>query len=264
MGYQLAAPASKAKEIMETLRLMASAEDLDDFSLRKLERDAAQLKKADAASAYMVLGAVAALRGNVEDVRRHHRASVTVSGGSTDAYRNYVVSLAAVGEMDESFNVASEAYKRFPGDAAILADVIDTALWSARFREGRDLCRHWKRSFPDEPPVRGPMMTGLADAVDSGVFSEGAVQEVIRIAHDIRRASNIRLMKNGLSVDHTEPDAYLYELYVIALPEQAAALNEDLASRVVARPDLLADPGLNFVPIFIGTRTDAGHADAAA
>ena len=107
-------------------------------------------------------------------------------------------------------------------------------------------------------------MTGLADAVDSGVFSEGAVQEVIRIAHDIRRASNIRLMKNGLSVDHTEPDAYLYELYVIALPEQAAALNEDLASRVVARPDLLADPGLNFVPIFIGTRTDAGHADAAA
>ena len=59
--------------------------------------------------------------------------------------------------------------------------------------------------------------------------------------------------------DCTEPDSFLYKIHVLASPAASADLNEQLADRVVARPDLMTDPGLEFVPMFIGTRVDAGH-----
>ena len=59
--------------------------------------------------------------------------------------------------------------------------------------------------------------------------------------------------------DCTEPDSFLYKIHVLASPAGAAELNEQLADRIVGRSDLMTDPGLEFVPMFIGARVDAGH-----
>ena len=264
MPYRIPSRAPRSSEIVESLRVIAAAEELNEFALRKLERDARGLMNADAVCAHTVLGAVASLRGAAEDVRRHHQIALNLSGGSAEAHRNYSVSLAELGEMTEAFKVALEACRRVPGDAEMLHEVIGMALESAHFREGRDLCGHWNESFSDQPLPYESMMRKLAGAVDREVFSEESVQEILRITHGIMRASNVRKVKDGVLGDHTDPDSFLYELHVLTSPDQAVRLNEELANRIVARPDLMEDPGLKFVPVFIGTIVDAGHTEATA
>ena len=103
------------------------------------------------------------------------------------------------------------------------------------------------------------MTRKLANAVERGAFSEESAREVLRITHEILRASNVRRVKDGILGDHTNPDSFLYELHVLTSPDQAVRLNEELADRIVARSDLMEDPGLKFVPVFIGTTVDADH-----
>ena len=264
MPYQIPARAPRSAEIIESLRMVAATEEINDFALRKLERDARGLMKADAVCAHTVLGAIASLRGAAENVRRHHQIALKLSGGSAEAYRNYGISLAELGEMTEAFEVALEAYHRMPGDPERLLEAIGAALGAARFREGRDLCGHWNESFPDHPLPYESMTRKLASAVDRGTFSEELAREVLRITHETVRTSNVRKVKDGILGDHTDSDSFLYELHIRASPDKAVRLNEELANRIVARPDLMEDPGLKFVPVFVGTLVDAGHTEATA
>ena len=264
MPYRTLPRAPRSSEIVESLRVIAAAEQPDDFALRRLERDARGLMDADPVGAHTVLGAVASLRGEAEDVRRHHRIALKLSGGSAEACRNYLISLVELGELSEAFEVALEAHRRVPGNAELLREAISAALGAARFREGRDLCHRWNESFPDQPLPFESMTAKLASAIGRGAFSEEAVREVLRITHKILRASNVRKAKDGILRDHTDPDSFLYEFHVRTSPHKAVRLNEQLANRIVARPDLMRDPGPKFVPVFIGTIVDAGHTEAAA
>ena len=97
----------------------------------------------------------------------------------------------------------------------------------------------------------------LGDAVDRGVFREESVQEVLRTAHEILVDAGVR--RTNSSELKADPDSLLFLIHVFASPERAAELNEALADRIADRPELMADPGVRFVPMFIGVRADGGH-----
>ena len=62
MPHLSASPAAKSKEVFEALEAMESATHLNEFEVKKLEREAERLVKADAESGYTVLGVIAAMR----------------------------------------------------------------------------------------------------------------------------------------------------------------------------------------------------------
>ena len=90
------------------------------------------------------------------------------------------------------------------------------------------------------------------------------MREVLQIAHDVRRAAKVGLLDAAVPVGGSEPDSFLYKLRLPLSPTRAADLNERFADRIASRPDLMADPGTKFVPMFIGARIDAGHSERTA
>ena len=90
------------------------------------------------------------------------------------------------------------------------------------------------------------------------------MREVLAIAHDARREARVVLVGSSVLVDPIETDSFLYRVSVPLSPARAVDLNEQLANQITKRTDLMADPGLKFVPMFIGTRTRVGDSDRTA
>ena len=264
MTYHVPARATKASDLADQINAIAYADEANDLALRRIEREAQALMAADPVGAHTVLGAVAVLRGRDDDVRRHHRIALEQSGRSAQACRNYSVSLMGLGETIEAFDAAREAFLRAPDDGDVLRHLILAALGSAHFREARDYCDRWSTLFPGSPSLHEPSAKALAGAVEREAFREESVREVLKIAHDVRRAANVVPVDTAVLVDPIERDSFLYKLRIPLSPARAVDLNEQLAHRVTNRPDLMADPGTKFVPMFIGARIDAGHSERAA
>lgn len=103
-----------------------------------------------------------------------------------------------------------------------------------------------------------PDVEQLAAAADAGSFSEDGVRAVLRVVAEVQREAHVRTFKTRMR--YIEPDdSFLYDRWVHASPSVAAALNERIADRITASPELMADPGLKFVPSFTGVAADGAN-----
>lgn len=257
-------PATKAAELLASLASLAEEAEPNDFELKRLEREAEKLLKIDAGAGYTALGAAASLRGDVEGVHARHRAALQLSGDSPETLRNYAASLSELGEFTKALEVARRAYSRAPADPQVFASVVTASLYAGHFREAYDLVNKWNGTHPDRPYLPDSPVEGLLSAVDREVFSEERIREVVSIAHELLRSSKIRTSRVEVHADVHEPDYFLFEWFVAASPEKAEVLNETLDAHIRGCPHLMDDPGLRFMPAFIGASVDGSQPEAAA
>lgn len=251
--------ATKGAELIDRLNVIALGAEVDDLALRRIRQEAQRLTGADPVGAHTTLGAIAALECRADDVRKHFRVALQQSGHSASVSRNYSCCLLNLGRTAEALEFAKQASERAPDDLAVLEHLITAALEAGCFLEARTLRKRLgklspKRSLPDESVEQM-----LIDAVDRGAFREESIQEVLRTVHEILADTGIRRASRSARVYATDPDSFLFEILVFASPERAADLNGMLADRIADRPELMADPGIRFVPMFIGVRTDGSH-----
>ena len=252
--------ATKGAELIDRLNAVMLGAEVDDLVLRRIRHEAQRLMGADPVEAHTVLGAIATLEGRADEVRQHFRVALQHSGHSASVSRNYSCSLLALGLPDEALDIAKQASDRAPDDLALLEHLITAALEAGRLLEARTFRRRFGKLSLEPSPPDESVEKMLGDAVDRGVFREESIQDVLWAVHEILAVAGVRrINRSDLKTYAADPDSFLFRVHVLAPPERAAELNEALADRIAARPELMADPGVRFVPMFIGVRTDGGH-----
>lgn len=242
----------EASELADRVARMGKEPVIDEFALRQIAVDARKLMSTDAASAHAVLGQVAALRWDDAELRRHYRSAISMGDPVLSRWR-YSTALLLVGETEESFEVVRDAWQRAPDNLDLLDQLIATAVHSARFEEAREFCGRRRKLAPSRDVPLAAVVQELAAAVQQGHFSEEGAREALRAADLMRRDAQIR--PNGVNITPSwfEPGSFLYEYRLIASPKQAGDLNEVLSLRWAESPRAMADPGLEFLPMFIGS-----------
>ncbi len=249
---------TKASQLVEKLAGLSKAPPLDEFALRRIVDEANALMQPDPAQAHMLLGSVAALRGDATETRRHY----SIARKLDDTYQilfNYSLALSLVEEHGEALGLANKTLKTYPDNLDLIERAINAALASANFVVARNLSDRWHALTPDRPHPLFDTAQQLADAVEAGVFGEDAAQDVLRILTAIQRGENVRSAHFGFSV-YNAADSFLYQRAVYATPTLAADLNERLADQIADRPDLMADPGLKFVAMFTAASSNGRKA----
>ena len=252
------AAARKVAALIDRLVELEDSEAFDDLAVPKLVREAQVLMRSDPLGARIVLGGVAGLQGDPEAVREHYQAALRLSARDSEVLKNYATALTKVGYMDDAFEAISEACERHPDDPSYLRDAIKIAMQGARFDEGRDMYERWMRLKPKDPGDDAPAVIASAEAISRGAFCEQAARQAVAVAHEIRRGARTRYSGSGPAPVYGEPDRFGFDIHVRALPKAAADLNEALADRIVADDELMRGLAMNFVPTFIGTRTNGG------
>ena len=257
MTRYVAVPASKASDLIEKLASIATAHSVNEFEVARIQQQARQLMSVDAVGAHTVLGCVAALKGDATAVRRHHNITLRLSADAGVSH-NYAVSLALLEMNEEALEILMSALDKAPDDLDLLRHAIRLALQSGHSAKANALCERWEQLVPDRPNDLADSANELADAVKRGDFREEAIREVLGILNSIQRTDNVRGAGSSLWRDPTDPRSFLYERLIHAPPAKAAAMNVEFADRIAERSDLMDDPGLRFVPMFIGTHRNAG------
>ena len=154
--------------------------------------------------------------------------------------------------------------RRFRAGVGVFCQtLVTTSMFAGHFREAYELTNNWNGSNPERPYSPHQPVEAILDAIDREVFTEAHLQEVLAIAHETLRSSKIRTSRVEVHSDEHEPDSFLYECFVVASPEKAEDLNEALDAQIRDCPHLMDDPGLQFMPAFIGASMDGSQPETA-
>ena len=248
----------KADELIGRLGTVASADTADELAIRRIQNDAKRLMNSDPAGAHTVMGGVAALLGNLDEVHTHHRVALGLKP-SPITHFNYSVSLSLLGEMDGALDAIKSGLAETPDNPWLVAHTIRLAMEAAHFTEALGFCDCLKRLAPDgKPHAESESAELAANAVYRGFFREEKAQEVVNLFGSVQRSKGY-LGLTGVSVSVLRPDpaedgSFLYERYIKSTPTEAAALNVQFADHLATHEALLDDPGLRFVPVFVGAQ----------
>ena len=248
MSY-LPASRTKAADLIDRLMAMDTPTEI---TLHGLERDAEAVMDVDPAVAHSVLGGVASLRWDAKGVREHFRIALQ-HANTFVTHHNHSIALALVDEWRESCDAADTAHEMAPDNIVVLDHAIEAAVAVGRLRLARAYCDRLNALRPTEAPHAATSLLGaLIAALDMGIFGESNVRRVLEVANSVQRAKGVRGARTPAKLDQDERHSFLFRRFVSAAPEEAAALNAELAEQIVSQHDLRENPGLRFVPLFIG------------
>ena len=255
----MSAPLPKTSELADRAAQIGQDAVINEVALQRIAADARRLMSTDAANAHAVLGRVAALQWEVDGLRQHYRSAISL-GDPVLSRWDYSTSLFLVGETEESYEVARDAWQRAPDSLPLLDDLIASAVSAARFGEAQNFCGRRRKLAPKQDLPLASVVGELAKAVRQRAFSEEGARETLRAADSIR--SNARIRPNGVIVVPSldEPGSFLFEYRLITSPTAAGDLNEELALHWAESSKAMADPGLKFLPMFIGTIINGSYA----
>ena len=249
-----AAPATKANQLIQRLAAVTWARAQDQLEIRRIEREAGELMKVDAAGAHAVLGGAAAARGDAEATREHYRVALRLASASPAQYharRNYSIALAILEEHVDAFDVVTDMLREYPDDLDLLEHAMTEAIETANFAEAKLLCA--RLDSVDVQRDRKSLTSDLdllVEAVSEGVFTDQGVRGVLRGVAEIQRLRGHR--KAGIRIMVDDVDSFMYVRLLNAKPTEVAAMNEELAEYVVNKPHLADDPGMKFIAAFAG------------
>ena len=118
--------ATKCASMVEELNFMSDSYDPDkhQFKLAQIKNEAEKLKQEDPEGAYTILGIIACMKGDIENMHRYHENAIKCSGESFLSLKNYCSSLYHQGFFKESYVYCLKAHEKEKTDSSILKELL--------------------------------------------------------------------------------------------------------------------------------------------
>ncbi len=135
MNVHTAQPDTICAKLVLELASLAEKGVPDEFTLARIENAAKMAKDADPRHFLYVMGAIAALRGDVDAVQKHFESCVGLHGQDSVTAYNYASALLGAGYPVLAYAQAKHGAAAFPMDEdlrRLLADVVEkmtTDMW---------------------------------------------------------------------------------------------------------------------------------------
>lgn len=251
-------PVSKAADAFRELIKRRQTGDgvggIDEFTCARLERAAVESMEVDPVGAHQVLGAVAACRWNVEDVRLHFEQAIAKGGGYV-AKANYSRALFDVNQLAEAAKEIEEAAMGVPEQLVYLKQAI----------VNRFIVGDWDRATALHDVLESRLQEPEIDLVRlrktiefSGKLGlrHSTVRECVGVAFQFLAAEKVRVVGVSDSMDDILEDGAIYFDIVVHAPADAAADLDDRLTPLLF--DEVDDMQLNVFGLTIKS-AEAGH-----
>jgi hypothetical protein len=189
----------------------------------------------DAAGAHLVLGVIACLENDVDELHRRHRLAINLAPVRHQAIAYYGVSLARLSLFDEAIPQLEAVVELVPEDKTALATLITMSFRAGRLRAADRWLTVWDQRCPGQ---KHELESLIRTTLEFARYHEITDDD---LATSIREAVRLILVRKvpqgtwegGLFAD--DDDIWIsYRLRVYAEPNEVAELCEALADRYAA------------------------------
>lgn len=256
-------PQTISGEIFDRLNALSHSDLHNEMLLRTLARDIDRLRNADAVAAYQLAGALAAFRGNVDEMRRNHEAAIRLKH-TPEPLMNYSCSLHRAGFLNEAASYMERAQNLRPHDKMLTGRLTYLTQIAGYFQRAADLLVHHKLKATD-------VAEDLTEEVEStrAIQAEWGLDDthtsaLVSIAVGLAHARNEYKIDVDLSISSDDEMRWIaMSLSASTDPRVAAELNRAFVATVV---DSELPPNLTsaFVIRFATIDHDANHAKRVA
>ena len=206
-----------------------------ELEFERVKRDAAQLLDSDAHHAYMALGALAAVRIDVEGIHSNFNAALKLDKSDV-TYHNYAAALAKAGEFEEALPLFKRAQVMVPEDLTALGDYIRCAVHAGNPSLAFELLSEWDRRSPAEKFDLDDTIREIQDFLHARNISQESLQGLHRLAFDVMRKSRIPYEAIGFGlIEDGSTSLYSFDVCVQAEAADALDLNLKLASALAGQ-----------------------------
>jgi hypothetical protein len=231
-------PREKANDLIQRLNsLMRNPVEGDiRFLTNTLKREAQALLTHDSFGAHVVLGAIASVEKNLEEMHSRHQAAIRLFPHDVWALMNYASSLKATALISKAIHQVELAHKIDSTDPDVLSALISLYVLSGRFLKANAALMNLKKLRPDKTHDSEKKVSSISDLMKRKHISEELTQDAVGCVFDIfRREANGWEPYYIVSYDALEDDQIAYRLHIKKSPEKIVGLNVCLAEELVER-----------------------------
>jgi len=223
-----------AARLIERLNVLLGEKNRNPFALSALKKEAQVLLKTDAFHAYVVLGMIACLEKNVDEMHKNHLKALNLYPNDPLANNNYAASLANLGFNSEASKQYRKAYQLEPANLNVLSGLIDTLTFAGRVHEARKLLiNDWKKKSPSSPYKGEGLVMRLAEFLDKQGISDDESARIENLATAYLSAEGLFKIDEGLSLANDDGAKWIQHIISVGgSVDQVAELNCGFADRV--------------------------------
>lgn len=133
--------------------LLISRDTPDEMTLRRLERDAENLMKVDAADAYIVLAGIAAVRWDLDRVLSYSRNAIKLDPRSLPTLVNAALNMHNANFMNEAAEQVVSALGYVHADGETWSRAVNYLVYAGQFHRAAEILRDGMNrglAFPDD------------------------------------------------------------------------------------------------------------------
>jgi hypothetical protein len=230
-------PSTIAGNLLVELTALADSTPVNEFAIKRIERDAEKLKGVDASEHAMLLGSIASLRGNYDDTTRHYRRALQLASNPVGVTLNYAVSLQVLARFTEMRDLLMTLVQKNRGNVHALRQASKMFMDSGAFQSALDLA-----PLADKYNVdlgERPLFAGLfKKLMDERGLSEDDVLQFVEVTREAVRMHGIvrPIAQHRISYAISGEPSLVYEVLVDQPVEVCDAIEESMVSAWAAHP----------------------------
>jgi len=232
-------PEPKANRLIKRINRLSLEKTKSPFAIKSIKREATGLIKSDSRRAYMALGMLACLEGEIGEMRDYHENALRISSDYSTNF-NYATSLSNNGFFQEAQKYALIAHEKEPSDIDCLSLIIKDNVAKGRFREAFDWLEKFKKVFPDKEVGVESFVSSSIVFLDKNNISDDDVEHIQNIAITLLHQRELYRSEITCRFLQDEDSEWLnFVIKVELLPTEVVDLSVELAEKL-ARENLPA------------------------
>ena len=229
----------KQEKIVNELEELTFEQRHSPFVLNKYKREAEQLLNVDPGAAHMILGMIASLECNLDELHQRFKAALRLIEDSVNCLKNYTSSLERLARYEEALAIAKRTYEQYPNHPLAINTYSNSCAFYGAFRQALQVLSELEPLISEKRPLL-ILLSSIVEFLNSKNITDDNLQQFIKTTTHSLISRNVYV--HYVNFKYYPADDWLRIDYFIDVDDdELADIDEEVEKKIVDLPEYVRE-----------------------